>query len=111
MRFELAPQLHDVDFECVRQAVVALIPDLLVDVSPRQHLIDMAKEKNQKRILLRGEIEALARPLHALRGEVDPHAVAAQDRALAAVLSPRHDANPSEQLLESERLAEVIVGT
>src|SRR5262249_3983256 len=38
VRLELAAQLHDVNLEGVRHAVVALVPDVFVDARPRQHL-------------------------------------------------------------------------
>ena len=69
--FQLPPQILDVNLEGVRDAVVALVPDVLVDAGPGQNLAGMAKEEDEQGVFLRGEIELVARPLDALRGQID----------------------------------------
>ena len=109
MRFELPPQLEDVDFQRVRQPVIALVPDVLVDPGPGENLAGVAEEVGQERIFFGREIEGVPGPLDALGGQVDRHVGRGQDGAGPSLRAAKHGAEPGQQFVERERLAEVVI--
>ena len=81
MGFELLAQLHDVDFERVREPVVPLVPHLLVDPRAAQHLVRVPQEEDQQGLLLGGQVEPLPGPLGPVGGQVEPDVGVGQDGA------------------------------
>ena len=108
--FELAPKFHHVHFQGVGEPVVALVPDLLVDAGARQNLAGVAQEEDQQRLLFGGEVESVARALGAVGGEIDAQVEFGEHGPGAGGGSSGEGADAGQQFLESERLAQVVVG-
>ncbi len=108
---QFPPQFHDVNFEGVGEAVIALVPNVFVNASAGQNLTGMAQEKNKECMFLGGQIEAIASSLGSVICQVDLHILMTQYRAVRMILASSHDPDAGQKFLEGEGLAEVIVRT
>ena len=59
------------ELERVRDSVVALVPDVLVDPGAGEDLVGVAEEEDQQGVLLGGQLEPMAGPLGAMGRLVD----------------------------------------
>src|SRR5947209_6379961 len=91
MSFQLSPQLLDMNFQGIRQAVVALVPDVLVNSRPRQHLTRMPKKKDQQSMLLSGQVETVITPFGPVGCQVQAEVLISEQSARRTILpSCRH---------------------
>ena len=77
-----------------------------------EHLAGVAQERLEQRELLRGQVDHLAARLGAPRAHVEVDAADVERHRLAAVAAAgaQPGADAREQLLEHERLGDVVVG-
>src|SRR3954467_15423239 len=110
VRFDLAPQLGDVDVQVVRLGAVRLSPYLVQDRTVRQELSLVSGKQCEQRVFLRRQLNTLAAHRHCMRLEVDAELADLEDRLTRALRPAECRAQPRQQLVETERLRHVIVG-
>ena len=108
--FELAAEFHDVDFERVRKAVVAFVPDVLINPGPREDLARMAQKIDQQGVFLGGQVEQVAGAVGQAGRQIDADVGHGQHVAGPIVAAAEHCPQPGQQFLERERLGKIIVG-
>jgi hypothetical protein len=75
-----------------------------------QHLAGMAHERLQERELLGAQLERLAAPPGAVAGRVEPQVADLEHRRALDRAAARERAQACQQLVERERLGEVVIG-
>ena len=108
-RLQLAAEVRDVDLDRVRPGLELVAPDALEDEVAGHHLARVEHEQLEQRVLGAGEVEvAVAAWGHArVHGHVaDLERLVAQLAAAAA----QQGAHAGDQLVERERLDQVVVG-
>jgi hypothetical protein len=108
----LSPQVADVDVERVRREAEVVAPDPLEDQGAGQHLARVAQEQLQQRELGAGQVDPLAAARHLASAGVELEVGEAQEVHSAVVLvaaAAEQGADSREQLLERERLRQVVV--
>jgi hypothetical protein len=70
----------------------------------------MTKEEAEQSKLLGGQVQGMTSPLGLLRRQLDAHVTIGQRGNLDRTLAPDQGASTVQQLLESERFAQVVVG-
>ena len=106
----LAAQVADVHVERVRAEAEVVAPDALVDHRAREHLARVAQEQLEQRELGARQLDRLAVARHLARPRVQLEI--AERELLALVVrgdTAKQRAQPREQLVEGERLDEVVV--
>src|SRR5262249_8337548 len=98
------------DLQDVRKRVVIVVPDMSGDRRAIDHLPLVPSEKLEQSKFFRGQSDLSLRTLHLAGLQID-----SESRDLNALgserrLATRQRANPCEELAESERLREIIVG-
>jgi hypothetical protein len=106
--FELAAQRADMNLDDV--GVVGVVaPDLREQLMLRENQAALADEIGEEAQLGRGQLERRA-GARRQAGLLVHHDVAGFDRRAEAACPPQHGTHPGEQLLEGERLDQVVVG-
>src|SRR6185312_4798707 len=106
----LAPQVADVDVEGVRREAEVVAPDALEDQRPRQHLARVEEEQLEQRELGPRQLDPLAAARHLARAGIELDVGEAERLAGAVAGAAQQRADAREQLLERERLRQVVVG-
>jgi hypothetical protein len=84
-------------------------PNALKELLAGEDLAGVAHEQQEQLVLAGGQLDGVAVALHLPRAWVD-HQVVVDQWLLAAVVAAEHRADPREQLVEVERLGDVVVG-
>ena len=71
--FQLSPQLFDVNFDCIGEAVKLVAPDRIKNPGPGENCSWMFQEQAEQGKFLGGEIERLPVARGLLRGEIRPN--------------------------------------
>ena len=108
----LAPQVADVDVERVRGEAEVVAPDALEDDRPRQHLARVEQEQLEQRELGARQLDPLLSARDLARARVELEVGEAERVAARAVVAGTTQQRPHarQQLLERERLGQVVVG-
>src|ERR671919_211191 len=105
---ELPPQIADVDLQVV--LVVELVAqDRIEDETTGEDPAWMGHEEEQELELLRGQLDRLAVHCHDAAFTTEDELASLQDRCLRRAAAPRHSVDSGDELLEVERLDEVVV--
>src|SRR4051812_11659894 len=107
--FELPPQVADVDPERVRGRAEVVAPHALVDLRARQHLTGVAHEELEEVELGACQLQAALAAVRLARRRVDEH-VGEAERSVARPGASQQRAHAGTQLLDRERLDEIVVG-
>ena len=86
------------------------MPYLLVNLGPIQHPPRIPEEEDQEGELLGSQIERSAGPLRPLHDQIDPHVPVDQFRLGLLLATADQSTDAGQQLLELERLAEIVIG-
>src|SRR5204862_7276098 len=108
--FRLAPQIPDIDVERVRARAEVVAPHAPEDEAARQHLARVAEEQFKQRELGSRELDRLGPARHFACAEIELEVGEAQDACVRLGCSSQERAETGEQLVEHERLDEVVVG-
>jgi D-alanyl-D-alanine carboxypeptidase/D-alanyl-D-alanine-endopeptidase (penicillin-binding protein 4) len=107
----LAAQVADVDLERVGRRAEVVAPDAVEDHLARQHLTGVVHEQLEQQELGARQLDPPRAAVDLVGARVELEVREAQD--LAVLLPPgaaQQGAQPREQLLERERLGQVVVG-
>ena len=105
----LAAQVADVDLERVRRGPEVVAPDAVEDHVARQHLARVAQEQLEQEELGPGQLDRPVAAADLARARVERQ-VGEREQLVAAGRAAQERAQPREQLLERERLDQVVVG-
>src|SRR5690606_37362673 len=107
----LAPQVADIDLEGVRGGRKVVPPYLLQDPLPGQHLAWVPQQQFEQRELGAGQPDLAIAAVHLAGGRVERQVGQRQGSGLVSARgrTAQQRAQPREQLLEGERLREVVV--
>ena len=106
----LAPQVADVDAERVRPGAEVVAPDALEDLRAREHLARVLHEQGEQVELGAREVDPAAAAAHLVGDRVEHEVAEPQRRAVLAGRAAQQRPQPRLELLERERLDEVVVG-
>src|SRR5688500_11675604 len=109
-RLELVPQARDVDVDDVARGVVAVVPDVTRDLRAIQRLAGAPHEQLEHRALACRERELPPRARTDPTRDVEPHIERIEHRRARARRTPEDRANPRRELIERERLDEIVIG-
>src|SRR5512138_629515 len=109
-RVDLLAEPVDHHVHDVGAGVEVVVPGVLGDEGPRHDPAGVAHEVLQHRVLLRGEVDPLARPAHLAGGGIELELAYPEDRIANGLGPPSERLHPREQLLEGERFGDVVVG-
>src|SRR4051794_24465474 len=105
----LAPQVADVDLERVRRRPEVEAPHAFEDQRPRQHLPRVEQEELEQQELRPGELDLAVATADIVRRRVEREVREAENRAaVRRAAAPRERAHAREELLERERLHDVV---
>src|SRR5581483_5128462 len=106
--FQLAPQVADVHPQRVRGRAEVVTPHALVDLRPRQYLPRIAHEELEQVELGARQLEAAVTSHHLTRRGIQRQ-VTEPECAVAGAGPSQQRTHASPQLLDRERLDEVVV--
>src|SRR5436190_4509901 len=107
---QLLPQAPDADVDDIRARIEVVAPDRREQPFAADDLARMHEEVVQKPELAVGEIRQPLAEVRLTAGEVEPEPAGLDDVAVSRRVAAELDADPSDQLVERERLREVVVG-
>src|SRR5579859_258555 len=107
---QLPPELRNVHVEDVRRVRVAGPPDLLQDHPVREQLALVPGEIAEQVELVRGQVNRLAGDPDLVRLEVDLELAQGDQRLPGWAGTPEDGAETRQQLVDSDRLRDVVVG-
>src|SRR5436190_1624278 len=106
---ELHPEIADVDVDHVRAALEREVPEVLQERHPRDRLVRTAHEVLQQGELLRGELDRRSAPLHVVERGIEAEIPDLEHRRPLLTPAAEEGADAGVQLLEGERLRQVVV--
>jgi hypothetical protein len=110
-RLRLAAQVADVDLQRVRRRAEVVAPDAIEDLLAGEHLPRVLQEQLEQEELGAGELDRPPVAGDLVRVRVELEVAEAQRAPLALpARSPQQRPQAREQLLERERLGQVVVG-
>jgi len=108
---ELGAEPLDIDIDDVRKGIEVLVPDVLGDLFPAYHAALIEDEEFQERIFLGGEADGASSAHHGVAGGIHRQIAHLDHGRAENGGTPQQGAEASEELLEVERLGQVIVGS
>jgi hypothetical protein len=106
----LAPEVADVDVERVRGEPEVVAPDPIEDQRTGKDLPGVEQEQLEQRELRARELDPVAAAAHLARPGVEFQVGEAERLTRAVARAPQQRPHACEQLLECERLRQVVVG-
>ncbi len=107
---DLLAQMADVDVDDVRAALVRHVPRAFEELPTREHAAWAAHQQLEQRELLRGEVELRLAVPGAMRGRVEPERADLDGDGPFRRRAAGERAQSCQELVERERLGEVVVG-
>ena len=107
---DLLSQVADVDIDDVRPALEREVPGAVEQLGAAERHAGPAHEQLEQRELLGGEVELLVAAPRPVRSRIQTEIADLEDGRPLHRRASSQRAQPREQLLEGERLGEVIVG-
>src|SRR5215510_11522017 len=107
---DLPAQIADVHVDDVALGVEVEPPHVLDQHRPREDAAGVAHEVLEQRPLARGQLDPAAAALHLARGRVERQVGQPQHRGASLRAAPEQGAHSRQELLERERLGQVVVG-
>src|SRR5690606_28249781 len=107
-RVELLAQAPDEDLEHVGIAVEVLLVDVLSQVGLRDHIAGVHHQVLEYFVLVAGQVDVPAMDADRLRCKVEGDRAALEHRLAPAGGTPHQGVDPREQLLDVERLDQVV---
>src|SRR5665647_1919970 len=109
-RIDLAPQPADVHVDDVREGVELVIPGVVEDVIAAQHAARVAHEQLEEAELLGAQSERVTAQASFTPRRIEAEYADRERGRQGVARPPQQRPQPRQQLLEGERLHEVVVG-
>src|SRR3954464_7379559 len=107
---ELLANAPDEDFDGVGIPIEVLVVEMLDQLAARHHAAGMVHEIREQTIFVRGELDRVAVDADAAGAGVEAHAAAIELALGVAGRTTQQGADAREDLLEMERLRDIVVG-
>jgi hypothetical protein len=107
---ELAAQVANVNVDHVGLGIEVVPPHVRQQLLAGQDLVGVAQERLGQRELPAGQLDRAAGHGGSPGAQVQGHVARSQQGCLLGAVGPQPDANAGQQLLEPERLRDVVVG-
>src|SRR5215467_9549525 len=106
---DLLPQRSDVDVHDPGITVEGEVPDVLEQRAPGEHVAGPAHEEFKQRELSQSELDLARATAHLVPGRVERQVTHSENRGALSGLPAHERAKPREQLVQRERLDQVVV--